>query len=151
MASPTMSTKADLDGFAHFLQAQDGGVYDRALDEIREGAKTGHWMWFIFPQIAGLGTSATARKFALANASEARGYCMHEELGPRLFEATEAMLDWAGTMSAEEILGPVDAKKFRSSMTLFEATCADEDAQVFADALDQFFDGERDPLTLERL
>ncbi|WP_370031406.1 DUF1810 domain-containing protein [Qipengyuania mesophila] len=146
-----MSTTTEKACFDHFLKAQGGGVYDRALDEIREGAKTSHWMWFVFPQIAGLGTSATARKFALANAAEARSYCTHEELGPRLFEATEAMLDWAGTMSAEDILGPVDAMKFRSSMTLFEAACSDEDAQVFADALDQFFDGQRDPLTLERL
>ena len=137
--------------FTHFLQAQDGGVFERALDEIREGAKTSHWMWFVFPQVDGLGSSAQARKFALAGKSEAAAYCSHDELGPRLFEATEAMLDWAGTMSAEDILGPVDAKKFRSSMTLFEASCGDEDSQVFADALDQFFDGERDPLTLERL
>ena len=151
MASPTMSTATDRDRFAPFLQAQDGGVYERALEEIREGAKTSHWMWFVFPQIAGLGKSATARKFALANADEARAYCAHEELGPRLFEASEAMLDWAGTMRAEDILGPLDAIKFRSSMTLFEAACPDDDAQVFADALEQFFDGERDPLTLERL
>ena len=139
------------DPFAHFLSAQDGGVFERALDEIRDGAKTSHWMWFVFPQIEGLGSSAQARKFALPGKAEAAAYCSHDELGPRLFEATEAMLDWAGTMSAEDILGPVDAKKFRSSMTLFEAACSDEDSQVFADALDQFFDGARDPLTLERL
>jgi uncharacterized protein (DUF1810 family) len=72
-------------------------------------------------------------------------------LGPRLFEATEALLDWAGTLSAEDILGPVDTVKLRSSMTLFEAACIAEDAQVFADVLDRFFDGERDPLTLAKL
>ncbi len=136
---------------SHFLSAQDGGVYDHALEEIRAGAKTTHWMWFIFPQIAGLGSSPKARKFALSGLGEARAYCRHEELGPRLFETTEAMLDWAGTMSAEDILGSIDATKFRSSMTLFEAAGDDEDAQVFSDALDQFFDGERDSLTLERL
>ena len=146
-----MSTTTDQTQLAQFLAAQGGGVYDRALEEIRDGAKTSHWMWFVFPQIAGLGTSAMARKFALSGTEQARAYCRHEELGPRLFEATEAMLDWAGTMSAEDILGQVDAMKFRSSMTLFEAACDAEDAQVFADALDQFFDGARDPLTLERI
>ena len=147
-----MSTKTtESADFTHFLKAQDGGVYERALDEIREGAKTSHWMWFIFPQIAGLGSSAKAQKFALADKAGASAYCSHEELGPRLFEATEAMLDWAGTMSAEDILGSVDAMKFRSSMTLFEAACTDEDAQVFTDALEQFYDGQRDPLTLEKL
>lgn len=147
-----MSTKTtERTDFAHFLKAQDGGVYERALDEIRDGRKASHWMWFVFPQIAGLGKSARAQKFALADKAEAGAYCSHEELGPRLFEATEAMLDWAGTMSAEDILGSVDAMKFHSSMTLFEAACGDEDAQVFADAIDQFYDGERDALTLERL
>ncbi|MBX7482807.1 DUF1810 domain-containing protein [Qipengyuania qiaonensis] len=147
-----MSTKpTEQADFALFLQAQGGGVYERALDEIREGTKTSHWMWFVFPQIAGLGKSAKAQKFALSGKAEANAYCAHEELGPRLFEATEAMLDWAGTMTAKDILGPVDAMKFRSSMTLFEAACDDEDSQVFADALEQFFAGERDPLTLERL
>ncbi|UYH54282.1 DUF1810 domain-containing protein [Qipengyuania sp. SS22] len=148
-----MSTTTTIEpaGFAHFVTAQDGGVYERALDEIRAGAKTSHWMWFVFPQIAGLGQSATTRKFALADRHAVRAYCRHEDLGPRLFEATEAMLDWAGTMAAEDILGPIDAMKFRSSMTLFEAACGDEDAQVFADALDRFFGGERDPLTLEKL
>ena len=148
-----MSTTTTIEpaGFPHFLTAQDGGVYERALDEIRAGAKTSHWMWFVFPQIAGLGKSATAHKFALADRHAARAYCRHEDLGPRLFEATEAMLDWAGTMDAEDILGAVDAMKFRSSMTLFEAACDDEDTQVFAHPLDQFFGGERDPLTLAKL
>lgn len=138
-------------GFGHFVAALDCGVYERALDEIRACAKTSHWMWFVFPQIAGLGKSPTARKFALADKAQAAAYCRHEELGPRLVEATEAMLDWAGTMTAEDILGAINAMKFRSSMTLFEAACSDDDAQVFADALDQFFAGVRDPLTLEQL
>lgn len=150
--SPTMSTKTtERSEFAHFLNAQDGGAYDAALAELREGKKVGHWMWFIFPQIAGLGSSANARRFALADKAEATSYCTHDELGPRLFEATEAMLDWAGTMSAEDILGPVDALKFRSCMTLFELACGDEDAQVFSEALEQFYDGERDPVTLAKL
>ena len=136
-------------GFDHFLAAQDDGVYDSALEELRQGKKLSHWMWFVFPQIAGLGSSATAKKFALADRQEARKFASHDDLGDRLYEATEAVLDWAGTLSAEDIFGAVDAKKFRSSMTLFEASCADND--VFAQALDAFFDGERDPLTLEKL
>ena len=79
--------------FSHFLSAQDDGTFERALCEIRRGAKTTHWMWFIFPQIAGLGSSANARKFAFASAAEAAHFAAHDELGPRLFEATEALLD----------------------------------------------------------
>ena len=139
------------DPFAHFLDAQDGGIYEQALEEIAEGAKKTHWMWFIFPQIEGLGTSPKARKYALADIDEAAAYCRHEELGPRLLEATEAMLEWGGTMSAEDILGDVDAMKFRSSMTLFERACEDDDAQVFSAALDAFYEGERCPLTQERM
>ena len=137
--------------FDHFLKAHDGGTFEQALEEIAEGEKKTHWMWFVFPQIEGLGTSTKAKKYAIADIDEARDYCQHEELGPRLFEATEAMLEWAGTMSAEDILGDVDAAKFRSSMTLFERACDDEDAQVFSDAIEAFFDGERCPLTLERM
>lgn len=133
-----------------FVKAQANGVFERALEEIQAGEKRSHWMWFVFPQIEGLGNSANARKFALPDKAAAHDFIMHEELGPRLFEATEAMLDWAGTLSAAEILGDVDARKFRSSMTLFEAACPEDDA-VFADALDQFYEGERCPLTLERL
>ncbi|MBX7539598.1 DUF1810 domain-containing protein [Qipengyuania sphaerica] len=139
------------DPFEHFVKAQDGGTYEQALEEIAEGRKTSHWMWFVFPQIAGLGKSGKAKKYAIADLDEARDYCAHEELGPRLFEATEAMLEWAGTMSAEDILGEVDAMKFRSSMTLFENACDDEDSQVFSDALEAFYDGERCPLTRDRM
>ncbi|WP_321175043.1 DUF1810 family protein [Qipengyuania flava] len=115
MACPSMSTTTIERGrFSHFLSAQDDGTFERALGEIRRGAKTTHWMWFIFPQIAGLGNSANARKFALASAAEAAQFAAHDELGPRLFEATEALLDWAGTLSAEDILGPVDTVKLRS-------------------------------------
>ena len=90
-----------------------------------------------------------ARRFALSGKDDARAFAKHPVLGDRLDRATEAMLDWAGTMTAEEILGSVDAMKFRSSMTLFEASADDTDA--FTAALDQFYEGERDPLTLERL
>ena len=144
-----MAHAAPLD---RFVEAQDrGAAYEQALEEIAAGEKKSHWMWFVFPQIEGLGSSAKARKYAIADLDEAREYCAHEELGPRLFESTEAMLEWAGTMSAEDILGETDAKKFRSSMTLFERACGDEDAQVFTDALEAFFDGERCPLTEEQM
>ena len=139
----------DRHAFDHFLHAQDGGVFARALAELEEGRKRSHWMWFVFPQIEGLGHSATARKFALTDADEAASYAEHEELGPRLYEASEAMLEWAGTLSADDILGEVDAMKFRSSMTLFEAACDDD--QVFVDALEAFYGGERCALTRERL
>jgi uncharacterized protein (DUF1810 family) len=106
-------------------------------------------MWFVFPQIAGLGRSPTARFYAIADRAEAVAYSRHAVLGPRLRECTEAMLGWAGRRSAERILGPDDALKFRSSMTLFEA-CADDPAP-FAAALEAFYGGERDSATLERL
>ena len=140
--------KLDADRFDHFLAAQDD-VFDTALEELQAGRKQGHWMWFVFPQIAGLGSSAMAARYALSGRSEARRFADHPVLGDRLEQATEAMLDWAGTLSAQDILGTVDAMKFRSSMTLFEASAADADA--FIAALEQFYDGERDPLTLERL
>ena len=108
-------------------------------------------MWFGFPQIAGLGSSEMARAFALANTEEATDYFAHPVLGPRLLEASQAMLGHAAAMSAAEILGPVDTLKFRSSMTLFEAAGSGEDAHVFRAALDRFFDGKRDELTLARL
>ena len=133
------TTTIDRDRFGHFLNAQGGGVWERALDELRRGAKTGHWMWFVFPQIAGPGSSEMARAFA------------HPVLGPRLLEASQAMLGHASAMSAAEILGLVDTLKFRSSMTLFEAAVSGEDAHVFGAALDRFFDGKRDELTLARL
>ena len=141
-----MAEKYDFD---RFVTAQDGGVFERALAELQNGKKSSHWMWFVFPQIEGLGSSAMARRYALSGLAEARAYAAHDELGPRLYEASEAMVEWAGTMSADEILGTVDAMKFRSSMTLFEA--AADDDQVFADALDGFYNGERCPLTLERV
>ena len=116
---------------------------------MRAGAKRSHWMWFVFPQIAGLGRSPTARLYAIADLAEARAYLDHRLPGPRLIECTEAMLDWAGRRGAEAILGPIDALKFRSSMTLFEA--AAEEPARFAEAIDAFCAGERDAATLARL
>ena len=106
-------------------------------------------MWFVFPQIAGLGHSATAQFYAIRGRDEAEAYARHPVLGARLRECTGAMLGWAGRRTAERVLGPVDALKFRSSMTLFEA-CA-HDPAPFAQALETFYAGQRDPLTLDRL
>ncbi len=106
-------------------------------------------MWFVFPQLAGLGRSPTARFYAIADRAEAEAYSRHAMLGPRLRECTAAMLGWAGKRSAESILGGIDALKFASSMTLFEA-CADDPAP-FAAALEAFYAGERDAATVERL
>ena len=127
-----------------FVTAQQG-VHAAALAELKRGRKQGHWMWFVFPQIAGLGTSPTARLYAIASAEEARAYLAHPLLGPRLSACTEAALDHRDR-GAEEVLGPVDAMKFRSSMTLFEAVA--EKPALFADALEAFYDGERDAATL---
>ena len=139
---------ADADPFAHFLTAQED-TFDAALAELNAGRKRGHWMWFVFPQIAGLGSSAMAQRFALSGQVEARAYAEHPVLGDRLDRATQAMLGWAGTKTAEAILGQTDAMKFRSSMTLFEASA--QEARFFIAALDRFHEGTRDPLTLQRL
>jgi uncharacterized protein (DUF1810 family) len=131
-----------------FLDAQDaGGTYERALGELRAGRKTSHWMWFVFPQVAGLGQSATSRRYAIASLAEARAYLEHPVLGPRLLECARALLGHEDR-SAAEILGEIDAVKLRSSMTLFAA--ADPREPVFAEVLDRFYAGARDAAT-ERL
>lgn len=134
---------------SRFLDAQAGGVYQTALAELRDGAKRSHWMWFIFPQLAGLGRSETARRYAIADLDEAVTFACHEELGARLVESTEAMLAWRDKRTAETILGSVDARKFHSSMTLFVA--AAPDSRPFAAALGAFFGGTRDSATTVRL
>ena len=130
-----------------FIEAQEG-EYGQAFAELRQGRKESHWMWFVFPQIAGLGTSPTARLYAIASAEEARAYLAHPLLGARLRECTAAIIAHRAR-GAEAILGPVDAMKLRSSMTLFE-TVADDPA-LFAEALAAFHDGERDAATLRLL
>jgi uncharacterized protein (DUF1810 family) len=130
-----------------FVEAQTP-VFDRALAELRAGRKQTHWMWFVFPQIAGLGHSAMARRYAIAHMDEARAYLAHELLGPRLCMCAQAML-LHSDRSAIQILGSPDDIKLRSSMTLF-ATAAPEQA-IFRQVLDSFFDGEADPATLSRL
>jgi uncharacterized protein (DUF1810 family) len=135
-----------------FVTAQNaGGTYRRALTELREGSKNSHWMWFVFPQIAGLGQSQMAMRYAIRDLAEARDYLAHPVLGPRLSEAAAAMLAHAGTRSAETILGGIDSVKFRSSMTLFEAAAEGGAKALFSDCLARFHGGVRDPETLRRL
>lgn len=131
-----------------FVRAQ-AGTYPVALAELRAGAKHTHWMWFIFPQVLGLGLSANARTYAISGREEARAYLDHELLGPRLIACTQAMLSHAGKSTPLAILGPIDALKFKSSMTLFEAVS--DDPAPFAEALDKLCDGVRDTATLEKL
>ncbi|HET8593749.1 MAG TPA: DUF1810 domain-containing protein [Intrasporangium sp.] len=142
----------DLYDLERFVSAQDSnGTYPRALDEVRAGRKRGHWMWFIFPQVAGLGRSAMAQAYALSGAAEARAYLAHPVLGPRLRESADALLNLENT-DAEEVLGGIDAVKLRSSMTLFEACADDErDATLFGTVLGNFFAGNRDGKTLRIL
>jgi uncharacterized protein (DUF1810 family) len=131
-----------------FVTAQDsGGTYRRAVAELRRGRKTSHWMWFIFPQIAGLGRSATAQTYAISNLAEAQAYLAHPVLGPRLVECTEILASHRG-LSAEQIFGGIDAIKLRSSMTLFAR--ADPDQAIFRQVIDQYFAGP-DPETDRRI
>jgi len=132
-----------------FVTAQDrSGTYEQALAELQLGSKRGHWMWFIFPQIAGLGQSATSRKYAIRSLDEARGYLEHDVLGPRLLECAQALTNHAGR-AAEDILGGIDARKLQSSMTLFLRAAPGE--TVFKTVLAQFFDGQPDQATDELL
>ena len=130
-----------------FVDAQIG-VYDTALAELRAGHKRTHWMWFIFPQIAGLGHSAMAQRYAIRSADEAAAYLAHPVLGPRL-RACAAAVASHHDRGVDEIFGHPDNLKFHSSMTLF-ADVAPHEA-IFQTCLDQFFDGRADPATLERL
>jgi uncharacterized protein (DUF1810 family) len=147
----------DLD---RFVRAQDiGGDYAQALAELRRGRKTSHWMWFVFPQIEGLGRSAMAQRYAISSLAEAQAYLAHPVLGPRLTEVSGVLLE-LNTRSAESVFGSIDATKLRSSMTLFDravsgdassdASLADG-ASVFRRVLDQYFDGEQDAVTLARI
>ncbi len=132
-----------------FVTAQDrGGTYQRAVAELRAGAKRSHWMWFVFPQVAGLGMSAMAQEYAISSAEEARAYLAHPVLGPRLRECAGIVAGTPGR-TAEQVFGPVDAMKLRSSMTLFDA--AGDGETVFGEVLERFFGGAADPATLARL
>lgn len=128
-----------------FVTAQNaGGTYRQALEELRRGRKTSHWMWFVFPQIAGLGVSPTSRRYAIPGLGEARAYLAHPVLGVRLLEAAQALAA-TGNASAQEILGSTDAQKLRSSLTLFLRAAPQEPA--FQQVLDRFFGGSPDSAT----
>ena len=129
-----------------FVVAQEG-VYDAALAELQAGAKQSHWMWFIFPQLAGLGRSPTAQFYGLASIDEAVAYLAHPTLGPRLRECVDALLPWAGSRTAEQILGPIDALKLCSSLTLFDRVAPGD---LFGRALTALY-GEPDERTLALL
>jgi len=132
-----------------FVTAQeDGGTYGRALAELRAGRKTSHWMWFVFPQIAGLGQSSMSQRYAISSLEEARAYLAHPVLGPRLRECAEVVAG-SEAPSAEVLLGGIDATKLRSSVTLFGRAAPEE--PVFRRVLDRYFDGGEDDQTLALL
>jgi uncharacterized protein (DUF1810 family) len=123
-------------------------VYASALEELRRGRKTGHWMWFIFPQVAGLGHSATSQAYAIGSLDEARAYLADPVLGGRLRECATVLLGLQGR-TATEVMGSIDALKLRSSMTLFHRAAPDD--PLFTDVLDRFYGGVPDPATDDRL
>jgi uncharacterized protein (DUF1810 family) len=130
-----------------FVDAQDP-VFEQVCAELRAGRKQSHWMWFIFPQLEGLGHSETAKKFAISSRREAEAYLKHPILAPRLRKCTQLVTDVEGR-SIDQIFGYPDNFKFHSSMTLFASTASEN--QIFKHALQKYFDGELDPLTVERL
>ena len=136
-------------GLERFVIAQDAGeTYASAVAELRAGRKIGHWMWFVFPQIAGLGTSPMSRRYGISSLEEARQYVAHPILGPRLEECARTLTELSNR-TAQDIFGSIDAMKLRSSMTLF-ARAAPE-SPLFRDVLDRYFDGVPDEATDMRL
>ncbi|WP_193615070.1 DUF1810 family protein [Nocardioides lijunqiniae] len=131
-----------------FVEAQSNGVHAQALDELRAGRKRSHWMWFVFPQVDGLGLSSMSQHYAVGSLDEARAYLDHPLLGQRLVECAAALLSHTDR-TAREVMGSPDDAKLRSSMTLF-ALAADSQP-LFQQVLDAFFAGERDPRTVEIL
>ena len=132
---------------ARFVTAQQD-TYARALSEIRAGQKRSHWMWYVFPQVDGLGYSATARRYSVTSAAEAEAYLRHPVLGPRLAACAEAVLR-VNARSARDVFGSPDDLKLRSSATLFAAVSPE--GSVFHRVLDRYFRGAPDPVTLARL
>ena len=130
-----------------FIEAQEK-VYEKALEEIKNGHKRSHWIWYIFPQIQGLGFSSTSKFYAIADTTEARAYIENDLLRERLIEISESLLK-LDTHNATEVMGTPDDLKLHSSMTLFKIVAPEYD--VFEKVLDKFFDGKLDPLTLEML
>jgi uncharacterized protein (DUF1810 family) len=132
-----------------FVSAQEaGGTYASAVTELRAGRKLGHWMWFVFPQVAGLGLSELSRRYAISSLEEARAYLAHPILGQRIEECARTLADVSGK-SARDIFGQVDATKLRSSMTLFARAAPDN--PFFRDVLGRYFDGLADDATDELL
>lgn len=141
-----MDERYDLE---RFVAAQDdGGSYRRAVSELRAGRKSSHWMWYVFPQIAGLGQSAMSRRYAISGLAEAKAYLCHPVLGRRLVDCAVILGDIQGR-SAEQVFGGIDARKLQSSMTLFGRAAPSEPA--FGAVLDRYFDGAGDPGTEQRL
>jgi uncharacterized protein (DUF1810 family) len=135
---------------SRFETAQaDSGIYRRALLELREGRKRGHWMWFVFPQLAGLGSSPMSERYAISSLAEARAYLAHPVLGARLLECAQILAELRAPASAQDVFGVTDATKLRSSMTLF-ARAGREDS-VFHLVLARYFDGQVDVVTEARL
>lgn len=135
-----------MDDLSRFVEAQDAhGTYDQALAELRRGRKTSHWMWFVLPQVRGLGHSGMAVRYGVVDLAEARAYLADPVLGPRLHECCAALLALPTTATAESVMGGIDAVKLRSSMTLFHR--ADPQDPAFTDVLDRYFDGATDDAT----
>ena len=148
-ANPLSCQVSDRYRLQRFVDAQDaGGTYTRAVQELKAGRKVSHWMWFVFPQVAGLGLSSISREYAISGQAEARAYLAHPVLGPRLVECAQ-ILTAKTDSSAVDIFGSVDAMKLRSSMTLF-ASVAGPEQGVFRKVLDQFFGGVDDEATTSR-
>lgn len=138
-------------GVERFVEAQGrGGVYDAALAELRAGRKRGHWIWYVLPQVVGLGASPMSREYGVRGLEEARAYLAHPVLGPRLVECCEALLALPGS-DPVAVLGDVDAMKLRSSMTLFARAADEGDGSPFRAVLERFFDGVEDPRTVSVL
>lgn len=130
---------------ARFVEAQDAhGTYAQALEELRRGRKSGHWIWFVFPQVAGLGSSPTSVRYAVASLEEAQAYLAHPVLGPRLLESVHALLNLQGD-DPVAVLGGIDARKLQSSMTLFNRAGPQE--PWFKAVLDRYYDGAEDGAT----
>ena len=151
MASGDFVSITDPFDLQRFVAAQQDVIGD-VRAELARGRKTSHWMWFIFPQLRGLGHSSMAHRYGISSRAEAEAYLAHPTLGPRLIECTR-LVNQAKDRTAEQIFGGVDALKFRSSMTLFDRLSSGEagSPDEFAQALATFFNGQPDPLTIERL
>jgi uncharacterized protein (DUF1810 family) len=140
---------SDAHSLARFQRAQDEArTYERAVAELRAGRKRSHWMWFVFPQIAGLGQSAMSQTYAISSLAEAVAYLEHPVLGPRLVECAQILAQLKGS-SAQDVFGAIDAVKLRSSMTLFAAAAGEQ--SPFREVLVAYFDGTTDPATESRL